>query len=440
MRRCMRPDNRTAKRILALVLCLALCLGAGSCAAPSRKEARTVKIALLSGQASADASAAFAGEFEAAMDALSGDDIVYDVTVLLSGASPSKQLAQMDMCCLQDYDIIVVEPADPAKGDDYLARAIRYVPLEEAEEEEGAEEGTDLYAVYEKLQENASYSDERLNAEGREYPAGVYAPVTVPENVPVVFAGLIPVITPKEEPVPEEQGEPEDDEYDDEEEESPQEPSEPGEPEEPESVWCVAGYDHLAAAQALALDIIEKGLLRDVNGDGKTAYAFVCTDASNPVNQAVMNVVKTSLSGEYPDAVQAFTCFMALSEDAFVERLIYYMTGSTAADLIIALDDRAIDYTDTFSLVCGYEEDEEKRHDVTFDLGDELILAGIGHSDYSRVMFEEGKLSSLVVFEPWSLAEEAARRCAAIASGEETDDICLEWVRVEISSDEEEKK
>ena len=118
MRRCMRPDNRTAKRILALVLCLALCLGAGSCAAPSRKEARTVKIALLSGQASADASAAFAGEFEAAMDALSGDDIVYDVTVLLSGASPSKQLAQMDMCCLQDYDIIVVEPADPAKGDD----------------------------------------------------------------------------------------------------------------------------------------------------------------------------------------------------------------------------------------------------------------------------------------------------------------------------------
>ena len=77
---------------------------------------------------------------------------------------------------------------------------------------------------------------------------------------------------------------------------------------------------------------------------------------------------------------------------------------------------------------------------MTFDLGDKLILAGIGHSDYSRVMFEEGKLSSLVVFEPWSLAEEVARRCAAIVSGEETGDICLDWVRVEISSDEEEKK
>ena len=450
MRRCISQDAKIFKRALCLALCLALGLFSASCAAPSRGEPRTVKIALLSGQASADSSAAFAGEFEAAMKELGDDDTVYDVTVLLGGASSSKQLAQMDMCCLQDFDIIVVEPADPAKGDDYLARALRYVPVEEVlseeaeetgeedgddEDDEASGEGGGLYSAYEKLLENASYSDERLNAEGREYPGGVYAPSTVPETVPVVFAGLIPVITP-EEPAPQEPDE--DEEYADDE-SSAGEASDEESP-EPERIWCSAGYDHLVSAQLLAEDIIAGGLLTDVNGDGKVAYAFACTDASNTVNQAMMNVIKTALSAGYPEAVQAFTCFMDLSEEAFVERLIYYMTGSVPADLIIALDDKAIDYTDTFSLVCGYEEDETKRHDVTFDLGEQLLLAGIGHSDYSRVMFEEGTLSSLVLFEPWSLAEEVAARCAALLGGEEAEDIVLECFIAEVSEEEEEKK
>ncbi|MBO4360863.1 MAG: hypothetical protein J5822_08295 [Eubacteriaceae bacterium] len=424
MKRCTRPDKKTILRTACLALALMLCLSLASCAADSRREGRTVKIALLSGQASTEASAAFAGEFEAAMAELSDDDITYDVTVMLAGGSSSKQAAQADMCCLQDYDMIVIEPADPSKGDELLGRCVRYVPLEEAESREDGEEGDDedgeedpdIWAAYEKTAENGSYSDERVNAEPRQYPFGVYDPPTVPETVPVVFAGLIPVITPREEP---------------------EEDTEDAGPVMPDPVWCVAAFDCQAVALALADDIIEKRLLRDVNGDGKAAYAFVCTDPSNPVNQAVMNTVKASLTEAVPGSEQAFTCFMALSEDAFVERLIYYMTGNLAADLIIALDDDAIDYTDTFSAVCGYEEDEAKRHDVTFDLGDELLLAGIGHSDFIRVMFEEGTLSSLVIPDPWELARAVAERCVALAAGEDPEDVYLESVTARDESEGE---
>lgn len=444
MRKCMRPDRKIRLRILCLILTAVMCVGTASCAA-EKKEGRVVKIALLSGQTSTEASSAFAGEFEALMESYSDDDIIYDVTVMQAAASSSKQSAQADMCCLQDFDILVIESADPSKGDDLLARCVRSVALEEAEKEdaqESGEEGADLsgiYDVYEKSIENGSFSDERINAEARTYPGGVYAPPTVPENVPVIFAGIIPSITPREVPetVPEEDYDDEDDwDDDDEEEEQQEEQPSAEEPSEPEHVWCIAAYDHLAAAELLAQDIIEKRLLYDVNGDGRVAYAFAATDATNPVNQAMVNVIKAKMAEAYPDSVQAFSCFMALSEDAYVERLIYYMTGTTPADLIIALDDAAIDYTDTFSLVCGYEEDEEKRHEETYDLGTELMLAGIGYTDLSRVMFEEEKLSSLVLFDPAALAQAVAERCLAVIAGEPLTDTVLECETAQMSEEE----
>ena len=454
MRKCMHPDRRIPLRLLCLFLAAVICAGTAGCAA-EKDESRVVKVALLSGQACAEASSAFADEFQALMESYSGDGIIYDVTVMQAGASASKQAAQTDMCCLQDFDILVIESADPSGGDDLLGRCVKNVALEEVEREEAeqedaeqedaegsGEEGADiagLYDAYEKDQENGSFSDEGINAEARTYPCGVYAPPTVPENVPVIFAGIIPSITRPE--VPELTAEDgydgddgEEDDYDDEGQQVQETPAD--ESSEPEHVWCIAAYDHLAAAELLTEDIIEKGLLYDVNGDGRVAYAFASTDASNPVNQAMVNAIKAGLSEKYPDSVQAFSLFMALSEDAFVERLIYYMTGNTPADLIIALDDAAIDYTDTFSLVCGYEEDEEKRHEETYDLGTQLMLAGIGCSDFSRVMFEEEKLSSLVLFDPAALAQAVADRCLAVIAGEELADTVLEWETARMSEEE----
>ena len=82
------------------------------------------------------------------------------------------------------------------------------------------------------------------------------------------------------------------------------------------------------------------------------------------------------------------------------------------------------------------EKDEEKRHEETYDLGTELMLAGIGYTDLSRVMFEEEKLSSLVLFDPAALAQAVAERCLAVITGELLTDTVLECETAQMSEEE----
>lgn len=463
MRRCI-PAAKALKICLCAVLVLALALGSAGCGAGEAKEEKPViKIALLSGQSSTDMSDAFAGALEAELNSRSDRDVTYDVTVLLGNASYTKQLSQVEMCCMQDYDILIIEPADPAYAAKLLEAAVRYIDLDEAvregliteteaeevseeaaseEETETPEEGSEseaapeegageeetssegpgdenaadnVYAAYEKERENTAFNEEGLNAEPRTIVCGVYAPEQVAVRVPVIFTGPVPVI-------PEASGE------------APAE--DPGAL--PPAEWHYVSYDMFATADLFSNLVTSSGILRDVSGDGEIRYAFCCADTQNPVNQAVMNFVKERIAAEYPSAVQAFTVFANLSESAYIERLKGYMVNEHPADVILALDDRTVRYVYDFTWECGYEEDETKRSPMTFDIGDDLLLAGIACGEDAVGLYNDGIAEILVTFDTAGMASSVADACEAVLSGEAYENTVISAVEAQRAPEEEE--
>lgn len=382
------------KKIVCLILCILILTFLGGCGNSS--DASAVRIAYLAGEASADFSERVAKRVNDLLAETSDKDTAYDVTVYFADGSFERQLSQIGVCADLHYDLIIIDPADPSRAEELLADCI------DVNVTEITEEGKE---IFELTVSNEHYEAGGTGAEPANIVSGVFDPPTETVPLNVIFCGNVPVGS-----------------------------------DDGERNVVYAGYDVSRQAEMLVNGIVSRAGDPDINGDGSVLFAFLGTDSANPVNTLMIEEVTSLLQVEYPEASMSFTLQYPGSSDTFLERFKSNMTGKNVpADILIALDDRAMTLCNDFAHTCGYEEDESIRIPMTFTPGENVWFTGFGSKEDSFSMYDEGRVLCLIGADADELADAVASSALSLLSGSVPSDVILEPFMYETPSSEEDR-